>query len=67
MCDFLKHMSPDDWARVVKDMDNAFDLDTFVSIFPDDMNDVIEVMSPDEWEQSMEDVDDPFDLDDFVS
>ena len=61
MCDFLKHMSPDDWARVVKDMD------TFVSMFSDDMNDVIEVMSPDEWEQLMEDVDDPFDLDDFVS
>ena len=67
--DLLKDMSPDDWAQLSEDMrDSSFDLDDFVSMFPDDdMNEVIKDMSLNEWEQFMEDVLDSFDLDDFVS
>lgn len=47
--------------------DPSFDLDDFVSMSPDDMNDLIEDMSLDEWEEWMEDVQDQFDLDVFVT
>ena len=66
--DLLKDMSPDEWAQLGEDIrDPSFDLDDFMSMFPDDdMNDVIEDISLNEWGQFMEDVLDSFDLDDFV-
>ena len=31
LCDLLKDMSPEDWAQVVEDVTDQFDLDAFVS------------------------------------
>ena len=64
--DLLEDMSPDDWEQAMDDVMepfdlDAFDLDTFVSLTPDDICDLIEDMSPDEG------VDLTCDLDDFVS
>jgi len=66
--DLLEDMSPDDWAQVMEDvlepLDlDAFDLDTFVSLSPEDIVD----LSIEDGAHLMEDVMEPLDLDAFVS
>ena len=66
--DLLEDMSPDDWVQVMEDVVepfdlDAFDLDTFVSLTPEDIVDV----SIDDGTQQGKDVMEPSDLDAFVS
>ena len=65
--DLLEDMSLDDWAQVMEDVVepfdlDAFDLDTFVSLSPEDIVDV----SFEDGAQQGEDVMEPSDLDPFV-